>query len=131
MWYALILAHEGPRYSNILQSTKATIFFGTPDSGSDHADFLSILMKSVNAIESVSQLGRVLGRPRQQLVDLLKPRSRELESISMSFTHRTKDLEIVSFYEEKVMPPFKSLVSFFLPRASSETDLNADQNTII
>lgn len=34
----------------------------------------------------------------------------------MSFTARAKDIEIVTFYEEKVMPPFKREVSrFFHP----------------
>jgi len=41
-------------------------------------------------------------------VRLLKPRSIELENLSMSFTGRSKDIEIVSFYEENAIPPFKS-----------------------
>jgi hypothetical protein len=81
-----------------------------------------MLVKIVNTIESVPKLNHVFGKPRQHLADLLKPRSRELENISMSFTARTKDIEIVTFYEEKVMPPFKSEVSrFFRPhRVMSE-----------
>lgn len=108
---ALVLAHESSRYTNILQSTKAIVFFGTPHSGSEHADFLSILIGIVNTMESISMVRHTFGKTRQDLVDMLKPRSTELENLSISFTHRTKDIEIVSFYEEKAMPPFKREVS--------------------
>lgn len=113
---SLILAHESSRYVNILQSTKAVIFFGTPHSGSEQADFLSTLVKIANTVESASKLNHFLGKPRQHLADLLRPRSVELENISMSFTDRTKGIEIVSFYEERVMPPFKSEV---VPRSNT------------
>jgi hypothetical protein len=108
---ALVLAHEGSRYTNILQSTKAIVFFGTPHLGSEHADFLSILIGIVNTMESISMVQHTFGKTRQDLVDILKPRSTELENLSMSFTNRTKDIEIVSFYEEKAMSPFKREVS--------------------
>lgn len=73
-----------------------------------------MLVKIANMMESASKLNHILGKPRQHLVDLLRPRSLELENISMSFTERTKGIEIVSFYEERVMPPFKSEVSRLL-----------------
>ena len=68
-------------------------------------------MRIANTVESASKLNHILGKPRQHLADLLRPRSRELENISASFTDRTQGIEIVSFYEERVMPPFKSEVS--------------------
>lgn len=111
---ALVLAHEGSRYTNILQSTKAIVFFGTPHSGSEHADFFSILIGIVNTMESISMVQHTFGKTRQDLVDILKLRSTELENLSMSFTDRTKDVEIISFYEEKAMPPFKREVSCFI-----------------
>jgi hypothetical protein len=77
-----------------------------------------MLVKIINTMESISKLDHVFGKPRQHLADLLQPRSLELENISMSFTDRTQGLEIVSFYEEKMMPPFNSLVSrFFCSRS--------------
>jgi len=68
----------------------------------------------VNTMESMSMIHRTFGKTRQDLVHMLKPRSMELENLSMSFTDRTKDIEIVSFYEEKAMLPFKHVVRYFL-----------------
>jgi hypothetical protein len=109
---ALVLAHEASRYTNILQSTKAVVFFGTPHAGSEQADLLSVLASIVAAFGSMSMVDRAFGKIRQDLVRLLKPRSIELETLSISFTERSKDIEIVSFYEENAMPPYKSEVCF-------------------
>jgi hypothetical protein len=108
---ALVLAHEGSRHTNILQSTKAIVFFGTPHSGSEHADFFSMLMRIVDTMGSVAMVQQTFGKTRQDLVNTLKPRSTELENLSMSFTDRAKDIEIVSFYEENATPPLKTVVS--------------------
>jgi hypothetical protein len=109
----LVLAHEASRYTNILQSTKAVVFFGTPHSGSEQADFLSVLVDIVTKFGSLSMIDRAYGKIRQDLVRTLKPRSVELEELSMSFTERSKGLEIVSFYEENAMPPFTHEVGCF------------------
>jgi hypothetical protein len=112
----LVLAHEASRYSNILQSTKAIVFFGTPHSGSDQADLLFVLADIVSkfgSFGSLSMIDRGFGKVRQDLVRILKPRSIELEALSMSFTERSKELEIISFYEENAMFPFKHVVSLF------------------
>jgi ankyrin repeat domain-containing protein 50 len=101
----LVLAHEASRYTNILQSTKAVVFFGTPHSGSEQADFLSVLVDIVAKFGSLSMIDRAYGKIRQDLLRTLKPRSVELEALSMSFMERSKELEIVSFYEENAMPP--------------------------
>ena len=58
-------------------------------------------------------IDRGFGKVRQDLVRILKPRSIELEALSMSFTERSKELEIISFYEENAMFPFKHVVSLF------------------
>jgi ankyrin repeat domain-containing protein 50 len=117
---ALVLAHETSRYTPILQSTKAIVFFGTPHSGSAQAEFLSVLADVVAAAGTLTLVDRTLGKLRQDLIRILKPRSTELEDLSMSFTERSKDIEIVSFYEENTMPPFRSqvsCVSIFRPAA--------------
>jgi hypothetical protein len=110
---ALVLAHEISRYTAILHSTKAIVFFGTPHSGSEQADFLSVLANIVAACGSLTMVDRAFGKLRQDLVRILKPGSIELETLSMSFTERSQGIEIVSFYEEHAMPPFKSEVSYF------------------
>jgi hypothetical protein len=68
-------------------------------------------MNIVRPIELVSMSDRAFGKMRKDLADLLRPRSKELENLSMSFTDRTKGIEIVSFFEEEVMLPFKTEVS--------------------
>jgi hypothetical protein len=110
---ALVLAHEDSRYANTLLSTRAIIFFGTPHLGSEHAVFFSMLMGIVNAVGSVSMIQNAFGKTRKDLVGTLNFGSAELKDLSMSFTDRTEGIEIISFYEENVMPPFKKLVSCF------------------
>ncbi|OBT99536.1 hypothetical protein VE01_02798 [Pseudogymnoascus verrucosus] len=107
---ALVLSHENSIYLNILQSTKAIVFFGTPHRGSEHADFVSVLAGVINAFGYVSMAHRLFGKIRKDLIHLLRPRSKELIDISTSFTERTKDLDIISFYEENAMPPFKTQI---------------------
>lgn len=102
---ALILAHEDSHYTNILQSTRVIVFFGTPHLGLKQADFLSMLVGIVNGVPIISA--------RQDLVQLLRPGSKELQNLSMSFTHRTEGIDIISFSEEKAMSPFKHPVSRF------------------
>jgi hypothetical protein len=72
-----------------------------------------MLIGIVNTMESISLSDRTLGRTRQDLVQLLKPRSTELENISISFTDRTKNIDIISFYELNAMPPLRREVSCF------------------
>ena len=109
----MVIAHEVSRYTNILQSTKAVVFFGTPHSGSEQVNLLSVLADIVAVFGSLSMVDRAYGKIRQDLVRTLKPRSVELEALSMSFTERSKELEIISFYEENAMPPFKREVSCY------------------
>jgi hypothetical protein len=103
---ALVLAHESSRYTNILQLTKAVVFFGTPHSGSEQASLLSLVLNIIDTVPLIT-------KPRNDLAQLLKLNSSELESLSISFTDRTRDIEIVSFYEENAMPHFKNEVSCF------------------
>jgi hypothetical protein len=68
-----------------------------------------MLVKIINTIESVFLLNHVFGKLRQYLADLLQPRS----LVFMCFIDRIQGLEIVLFYEEKVMLLLKSQVSRF------------------
>jgi hypothetical protein len=111
----VILAKEASRYSNISDSIKAMIFFGTPYGGSDPADPAFFLASFVRIMKSASGIGRTRGRLRPEHLQLLRPKSKELIEISLSFAHRTKDLDIMSFYEERFMGGFKNLVRKIQP----------------
>ena len=111
---SLVIAHEESRYANILRSTKAVAFFGTPHGGSDKAGLGSILANILNTVESVSLLELALGSTRSDLVKILGSRSTVLEEVSLSFRNRANDIEIVSFYETRASPPFKTEVSVSL-----------------
>lgn len=102
-----------PSIYQYIAVNKSVVFFGTPHQGSEQATFLSILTNIVDKFGSLSLSDRAIGRIRHRLVSTLKPRSKELEALSMSFTQRSKDIDIISFYEENAMPPFKNEVGFF------------------
>ena len=108
---SLIIAHEESRYGDILLSTKAVVFLGTPHGGSEKASLGSVAATVLNAVESISLLELALGRTRSDLVKMLRSRSPILEEVSLSFRNRVDDMEIVSFYETRALAPFKSEVS--------------------
>ncbi|OBT63788.1 hypothetical protein VE03_06953 [Pseudogymnoascus sp. 23342-1-I1] len=107
---ALVIAHENSRYTNILQSTKAIVFFGTPHAGSEHADLLSVVAKIISGFGSMSMIDRVCGKIRKSLIRDLGSRSGKLEEISISFTERIQNLDIISFYEEYAISPLTTPV---------------------
>jgi hypothetical protein len=70
----------------------------------------------------------LFGRIRNDLIRQLFPCSKELEEISASFTERVKNLDIISFYEEYAMPPFKtqvSCISFIHHWSKARLDVNS------
>ena len=93
------MAHEDPRYKDILESTKTVIFLGTPHNGSKMAAIGSALSGVIYLLGSISLLNCFLGRTRSDLVKMLKSWSPELGRISDSFRHRVKNMDVVSFYE--------------------------------
>ena len=111
---SLIIAHEELRYTSILLSTKAIAFFGTPHRGSEKAGLGSVLVNILNTVESVSLLEHAVGGTRSDLVKILGSRSTVLEEVSLSFRNRANAMEIVSFYETRTSPPFKTEVSVSL-----------------
>jgi hypothetical protein len=109
----LIDANNDRSFSNILSSTKAIAFFGTPHKGSRHADLASILSNIAESISKVTLAARLAGlHTRSDLIDLLKNPSAELDEINMSFNDRLEGLEIASFYEQDTIRGFTELVCF-------------------
>ena len=70
-------------------------------------------MAKFGSFGSLSMIDRTYGKIRQDLVNALKTSSVELEALSISFTERSKEFEIISFYEENAMIPFTREVSCF------------------
>jgi hypothetical protein len=110
-------AREGNKYSDIVESTKAVVFFGTPHCGSPYAASLQKLDKLVRAMDPWSIIDRLCGSTRPGLISTLKDRSDELQSISQLFVSRTADLKIISFLEGSVIGGLQELVCmfFYLP----------------
>ncbi|KAH6714466.1 Alpha/Beta hydrolase protein, partial [Leptodontidium sp. MPI-SDFR-AT-0119] len=114
---ALIEANEDHSFSNILESTKAIIFFGTPHVGSEQADFASMLALIAESLGTATLADRISGqRIRRDLVELLRNQSKALEDISMSFRNRLQGIEIVSFYEQDTIRGMRQLI---VPRNSA------------
>lgn len=89
----MILAHErSGEYSEVLQSIKCVMFFGTPHRGSDAAYWAAY----VTRVLSVIQLGR---GTNQAFVSALKPNSETFSNISEQWIERADQLRIRSFYE--------------------------------
>lgn len=94
---ALILAHEGgERFDFIKKSCRGIIFLGTPHRGSKVADLGKILSTIVNSLTLSAAI-------RSPLLNDLRSKSGVLQTISRQFVMRSKDLQIISFYETEVM----------------------------
>lgn len=112
---ALVEANEDPSFSNVLRSTKAIVFFGTPHVGSEQADFAAMLGLIAESIGTATLTDRLTGqRIRRDLIDLLRRQSKELEELSLSFRNRYMGIEIISFYEQDTMRGLKKLVRPFV-----------------
>ncbi|PSS20674.1 hypothetical protein M430DRAFT_41958 [Amorphotheca resinae ATCC 22711] len=121
---ALVVARQDPRYGNILQYTKAVLFFGTPHRGSDQASIGSVIFNIFNNVISVTVPDRYLAKARQDLVALLKYQNQTLTDLSEAFRIQSKVLEIVSFYESASSPPFNKLL---VTRDSARIGVGSEQ----
>ncbi|RPA89570.1 hypothetical protein L873DRAFT_1754902 [Choiromyces venosus 120613-1] len=101
---SLVLAHEQPVYENILKSTRGIVFMGTPHRGSTIADWTTML---VSIVDSMLVVGTSM---RSDLLKNLQTNSDALQQITNSFISRTSGLQIVTFYEQEITTPLKSLV---------------------
>jgi triacylglycerol esterase/lipase EstA (alpha/beta hydrolase family) len=98
---ALIIAHEASSvYGVFSELTSAILFMGTPHRGSDVASWAS-------TVSSIAMLGRGV---RRDLLNSLKQDSGVLSDISSQFIHRTVGLSILTFTEQQVEAPLRTLV---------------------
>jgi hypothetical protein len=101
---ALILAHETDNiYGRILKATVGIIFLATPHQGTTLASWATLLSNVVNAV-SLGQASRT------QLLQDLRARSETLMEISRQFVQRSVPLKLMTFTEQEVEGPLRTLV---------------------
>lgn len=100
---AVVKARERDRFTGLLESIRGVAFFGTPHRGSPAASFGAIFA----SILKFSMLGT---NTNSKLVSQLKENAETLLAINSSFVDRSKNLDIVSFYETEKMDYKQNLV---------------------
>ena len=107
----MILAHEDERFAEILRTTAAIMFMGTPHRGSDIAASLSPLIEVVNFGLKYSGGSLITGSMRNDLINMLSRNSNALDEINESFMPRAKNIRIVCCYETRNPDNMNRLVS--------------------
>ena len=103
---ALIKAKNDPRFSDLLESTVAIVFFGTPHRGAE-TKFGVLMGNSFNT----TTLERISGRVRTDLLGVLESNSVKLREIDEAFRHISSRFEIVTVYETEIHATLGRLVS--------------------
>ncbi|RYO68363.1 hypothetical protein AA0116_g73 [Alternaria tenuissima] len=89
---ALRHARERPaQYKDILESTKAIMFFGTPHQGADAATWAGYL----------SKIGRVIGVKNTEVTAELQRWSNPLTELTKVFSENQENIAITTFYESR------------------------------
>ena len=111
---ALILAHQNPLYSSILQSTIAILFFGTPHRGARGTPEMGMVLGNIVDLCLKSSGSRLfMGKTRNDLLASLSANSSTLRDIAQDFTHILDGLQIITFYELEEKAPLGRLVRPF------------------
>ncbi|CCA76214.1 related to tetratricopeptide repeat domain protein-Neosartorya fischeri [Serendipita indica DSM 11827] len=132
---ALVLCHnEIPgsktQLRDILASTHAALFFGTPHSG----------VKGVELLQTLNRLLSVYKRTTNNVLQHLKENSPALENIQSLYTSASRKIEMVLFYEVYETRIFGGKSEMIVPRHSAtvtgvggakEEGLNADHCEIV
>ncbi|KIW35358.1 uncharacterized protein PV07_02057 [Cladophialophora immunda] len=98
---ALFQAKLEPRYESIRDATVGLIFLGTPHRGSGKATYGKVLA-------SVAQF--VSHHPPPRLLTALQTNSDALFRLTTDFRFQVPDYQVYSFYEQRSMPGFSSLI---------------------
>ncbi|KAH4259424.1 hypothetical protein HBH70_138040 [Parastagonospora nodorum] len=108
---ALVLAHENkPAYADVLSAVSGVLFFGTPHRGSQVAEIGSVVGKIVNLCVRASQMARLTGSMREDLLFTLGLDAQAMNELAESSRNRMENLEVVSFYETQTMQGFSDLI---------------------
>ena len=93
---AMITAHENERFGEILKTTRAIIFMGTPHRGSDIACSLTPLIEAINFGLKYSGGSAITGAMRADLIEFLERNSNILDEINESIIPRVRNKQIIS-----------------------------------
>lgn len=102
------------RYKAIHDSTLGIIFFGTPHRGSSVAQYGVILDRVAHSM---------LRKPSSKILKALEQNSDELFKLSSNFQFQLPRLQVVSFYEKKLMKGSSSVVRHIDLRPVNLTNL--------
>lgn len=86
---AIVNAHNGQLYPNILENARGIMFLGTPHRGADLAGLLGNLL-------TVTFSQRIFSSQ-------LRAHNETLDDLHQQFLGRTKSLHLISYYESKAM----------------------------
>ena len=101
---ALIIArNESNIYPGFNASVSGILFLGTPHQGSPSASYASILSKIANIFVIGTQISRLTGPIRTELLTGLETNEKALLHIAEDFRVHTGTLQIASFIEQKNM----------------------------
>lgn len=121
----MIIAHlDEHDYSGLRQCVRGILFMSTPHRGSDITAFPKVLCNIGNL--GLTATSRISGRMRTDLIQLLETNSPELTKIATDFRNQVEGIKIISFTEEKLIPPFTNLVSFLVD--DNDTHCNSPAN---
>ncbi|KAI9748141.1 MAG: hypothetical protein M4579_007306, partial [Chaenotheca gracillima] len=108
---ALIIArNESVLYPHLSASVSSVLFLGTPHQGSPSATYASILSQIANVFVIGSQMSRLTGPLRTELLQSLRRNENELLYIAQDFRVHTGPLMIASFIEQKNMRGFNERI---------------------
>lgn len=97
----LFQARLDPLYKSICERTVGIVFFGTPHRGSEKAAYGKVLASVANA---------AMRQPSSRLLNALRTNSDSLMQLTSNFRFQLPRYQIVSFYEQRPMTMFSSLI---------------------
>ena len=101
---AIITSHkEAKLHPDIFDRVSGILFLACPHQGSSAADYGKVLARIANAALISTQLSRIRGIVRSDLLQSLQKNSSELLHIADEFRIHTSQMHITSFTEKKSM----------------------------
>jgi hypothetical protein len=95
---------------------KGIVFLSTPHRGSGSVTWPNLLGNVLNAILTIAPSST--GSFRNDLTELLRSNSDELQALATNFRNQAIGIKIVSCYEMNITPPLKDLVIIACPEAN-------------
>jgi len=96
----IIAKNESDHFPGIGDAVSGILFLGTPHQGSPSATYANILAQITNIFVVGTQVSRLTGRIRTDLLKSLKTKESELLKIAEDFRVHTTKIKISSFIEQ-------------------------------